>query len=67
MPPTDVIDLRDQIVCGHCAEPLAIAAYDYNGDPSMLRCADCAAAGVRAPSTSVRGAATFSPSLTTTA
>jgi hypothetical protein len=43
VPPTQVIDLREAATCGRCAEPLAIAAYDYNGDPSALLCSDCAA------------------------
>ena len=53
--PTTVIDLRE-VTCAACREPLGIAAYDYNGDPSALRCHECARAG--AASTAVGGVAT---------
>lgn len=52
--PVTVIDLRDPVTCARCGEPLAIAAYDYNGDPSALQCVECCATGA----TAVSGAAT---------
>lgn len=53
MPP-QVIDLRDSVVCAGCAEPLAIATYDYNGDPCALLCSECCATAA----TAVAGTAT---------
>ena len=52
--PRTVIDLRDSITCARCDEPLAISAYDYNGNASTLLCMDCCAVGAA----SVAGAAT---------
>lgn len=46
--PITVIDLRDPVTCGRCGEPLAIAAYDYNGDTSALQCVDCCTTGATA-------------------
>jgi hypothetical protein len=56
--PVTVIDLRDPVTCARCGEPLAIAAYDYNGDTSALQCADCCAIGA----TAVTGTATVTSS-----
>lgn len=44
MPPTRIIDLRDQpIACAVCSESLAI--YEFNGDPSTLVCSECSRIG----------------------